>query len=280
MQHRGMRAASVSVAAARVSRLSPIDSPSVTSSDAAASLLLTIQRLTKRNELDEAVRVADKHWDEMKARDACVEDAESCRLTMLACLDLGRREHDRHREAVVWRVRAVARAAALGWGELIMALSLPDVLGIVRDANPSAETLTSMIIPDAALTAWEEALPFLELDPTAPRHPDGPILARLYWEKRGFMLCARREYAVAIESYDRALEFTAGTERGMLKVKLGRALCVYLRDTEGRTRAVTDTAELLRRCREVEQLQLAEVAERNLAVMHVGGRDVFPYELI
>jgi hypothetical protein len=244
------------------------------------ALLEAIQELSKKGDNDAVVALADANLAEIQSRPACAEDAESCRLTMLAQIKRGGSSGS----DTVWRVRSLARATAIGWQECIMALAIPDVFGLIEAIGTPSDppSFDEFRVPREALEVLEELRPFAGNEPGPYSFgPEPPFFARLYHEKRGFLLCAMGEYAAAIASYDEALDAaeTNMSERGKLKVRAGRALCTYLwNGSDNDVRAAIDETATI--AEHPTQLEIAAIAKHNLGGMRARTRDVTPYETL
>lgn len=214
-------------------------------------LLAAVTRCLRADDQDEAIDLAARNWAAMSLRPHCPEDAETCRAAMLACAT--RAEADDYSRAALWRVRGLARGLSVGWTVFVAALMIPEAFRVFDVANDSRARLTPLLqLRDSAEARGiiEELAGFLDHEsPSYGFGPDRETLARLYWEKRGFLLCVARDYAGALDSYARAAEFVATDVRGCLKVRGGSALTLYLRglhdgDERSMERALVDTTEL------------------------------------
>ena len=221
----------------------------------------------------------------MARRAPSAADAETCRLAMLAAIGAGD-----HREADVWRARALARAAAVGWtaalGYLVMGEAFR-VLARDNDAYSLGRTFDVIRPSSAAERIVDEVEvlvrasgPSFDLGPTAPSRE---LLERSVHEKRGFLLLLSGDLPRAREYYLLALEAVAGQVRGGIKVRLGLALVDYMESARSGSDATATreaTERLSREAADAGIRDLAATAARNAEVMTAGGRELEPYEIL
>jgi hypothetical protein len=254
--------------------------------------LALLKRLTSLLNVDvecakQLVEVADAAWvGEIVARRPCPADAESCRLTMLACITLSESHslpaYDH--QSAVWRVRAITRAAACNWMDGLMALVMAEALrlqGIAnQDRRPDEEGYR--VLPEA-FAILEELRPYIGPEGSAEDayRPSPRFTGRQYFEKRGFLFLAAKNWDEARVAFEQALTYVSGDPRGNVKVRLQLAAVEYLA-TEPVAASVASepTVELAKEAREIPQIELADVADKNAARMAAGSRDLLPYELI
>lgn len=230
------------------------------------------------------IALVEAQWTAMAARHASPADAETCRLTMLAAA-----QGQDYTAARVWRARALARFASVGWTEGIGSILMGEAfieLGIANSDYPEGRTLDVIKPSRAALDIIDE-LEHFTVGPGSgialgPSSPSQRVLRRLFHEKRGFLQLVLGDVEAARLSYDRALDAAAGHTRGQIKVRLGRLLVDYLAEANlGTPGSQADmTEELSRAAQDVQSLDLAETAAANAAVMREGSRRVTPYEIL
>lgn len=221
----------------------------------------------------------------MARRAPSAADAETCRLAMLAAIGAGD-----HREADVWRARALARAAAVGWTAALGSLVMGEAFRVLaRDNEDYARGRTLDVIePSSAAERIVDEVevlvrvsgPSFDLGPTAP---SCELLERFVHEKRGFLLLLSGDLPRARESYLRALEAVAGQVRGGIKVRLGLALVDYMESARTGSDATATreaTERLGREAADAGIRDLAATAARNADVMAAGGRELEPYEIL
>lgn len=254
--------------------------------------LALLKRLASMLNVDVAsaellVEVADAAWEgEILARRPCPADAESCRVTMLACITLseGHSLPAYDHKSAVWRVRAITRAAACGWMDGLMPLVMAEALRLQGAANqdrlPGEDGYR--ILPEA-FAILEELRPYIgpEGSTEAAYRPSPRFTGRQYFEKRGFLFLAARNWGEARRAFEQALSFVGGDVRGDVKVRLQLAAVDYLAAEPKPASGTSErTVELAKEARGIPELELAEIAERNAAKMAQGSRDLVPYELI
>ena len=186
----------------------------------------------------------------MARRQPLADDAESCRMTMLAYYDL----HETYVEedylnGYVWRVRSLIRAAASEYLEGVLKLVQTETFRIQGEANrfrdpESPERFVRrkssdpdyVVVPEA-YDILDEMRPFVD-GALAGDLPD--IIGRIYWEKRAFLLYAERRYEEAIAEYSNALAYAGDDPRGSTKVRGGLANCWYLSSNDPDMRVSRD----------------------------------------
>lgn len=222
-------------------------------------------------------------WPAMSSRASTPEDAEVCRLAMLAALDASD-----FAIANVWRARALARFATIGWtegvGSILMGIAFQE-LDQVNDHYRDGQTLDAIRPSKAALAIMDELERFTHGRSSGfdlgPRSPTQAVVRRFYFEKRGLLLLLDGDYDAARNSYMKALEAAAGNVRGEIKVNLGLALVHYLAaGAQADTFASEATAKLGNTAQDAGHLDLASLAAANSKVMLIGGRGVQAYEIL
>ena len=223
------------------------------------------------------VAAVDAQWPAMSRRAPTPEDAETCRLTMLAALQVP----ELAAEAAVWRARALSRATVVGWTECVAALAMGEAFRMLAVANedfPRGRTLDVIKPVPAAVAALEELSVYLTAPDSGirlgPMAPTRAVVERFLHEKGGFLRLVQGDIAGARSSYAAAAQAAAGQPRGEVKVALGAALVEYVAgagDPEP-TRQLLPSAE--------QWPDLATTARHNVAVMEAGGDDVLGYEIL
>lgn len=228
--------------------------------------------------------LVDSEWPRVKEREANAEDAEVCRLAMLAAA------HVQDYGAVrLWRARALARFAAIGWVEGTASIIMGEAfmeLARVNDDYSRGRTLNLIQPSSVALGVLGELERFtvgqgsgFQLGPSSPSQA---VLKRLYHEKRGFLLLLGGAYHEAGASYDRAYDAAGTHQRGQVKVRLGRFLVDYLAadNSDARGRIAQQTDLLRQEALGASSLDVAETAAANVQVMRRGGSELLPYEIL
>lgn len=231
----------------------------------------------------ELLEFANGNWEDLAERAPSPEDAEVCRLAMLAAVvtrDI--------QAASVWRVRALARFSALGWVEGVGTLIIGTAFGELARANgdySNGQTFDNVIPSYTALAILEEARRFT-VGPGSdfqlgPQSPTQSVLRRLFHEKRGFLCTLSGDFDEARASYAEALLAAAGSERGVIKVELGLALLEYLQaGASADSELASQTMKLGERASRCGYQDLSVTANRSCEVMRRGGRHVLPYEIL
>ena len=229
------------------------------------------------------ITLADESLAEMSARDSDPYDAETCRLVMLAAAKLDEFELMR-----VWRSRALARFAEVGWVEGVGMIIMSEAFTELSRANrfyQAGRTIDVLITSPTALAMLDEMARFTEGPGSgfelAGRSPSQASLRRLYPEKRGFLLLLGEDFQASRASYEVALA-AAANERGKVKVRLALLLVDYLGElAEGMpTSGGNETRRLGEQAAMVASSDLTEIAEHNAKVMDAGGRSLMPYEIL
>lgn len=228
--------------------------------------------------------LVDSEWPQVREREANAEDAEVCRLAMLAAA------HMQNYGAVrLWRARALARFAAIGWVEGIASIIMGEAFVELARANDDysrGRTLDLIKPSRVALGVLGELERFtvgrgsgFHLGPSSPSQA---VLKRLYHEKRGFLLLLGGAYDEARASYDRACDAAGTHQRGQVKVRLGRCLVDYLAadNADARARIAQRTDLLRQEALGASSLDIAETAEINVQVMRQGGSELLAYEIL
>jgi hypothetical protein len=189
----------------------------------------------------------------------------------------------------MWRARALARFAAIGWVEGVASLIMGDALAeLSRENNDYATGRTLDVIrPSAVALRIMEELERFTTGPDSgfrlgPASPSQPVLRRFFFEKRGFLLLLDGDFDAARESYDRALEAAGESVRGQVKVRLGRLLVDYLMRSglEGGGAIAAETEALGQKALETSSADVARTAFINASVMRDGRAELRPYEIL
>lgn len=233
------------------------------------------------------VRLADEQWPRLASRASTPQDAEMCRLTMLALV-----QQQAFAVARIWRARSMARFAQLGWVEGVGILLMGDAFVELARANDdyrAGRTLDVLRSSATALAVIDEVERIAYGEPSGfglgPGSPTQPVLRRLAHEKRGFLLLIAGDLEAARTSYDRAYEAAGTHPRGRVKVTLGRLLVDYVAaadaaDPTARLQLADDTERWGREAGAVGAADIAEVAEANAPVMRAGDRALLGYEIL
>jgi hypothetical protein len=241
-------------------------------------LLAEIQRLAEADEQEAIAALATAEWPRMKGREPNREDAESCRLTMLALYKLGRQNEGR-----VWRVRAMLGSARAGWPIGVAALVTGEAFQLQSEANAGvAPSDPAYVLVEESLEILDELLPLI-----GPEGPDGlpqpspELLGRIYHEKRAFLLFAGRRFADAQRDYESAGNYVRHDDRGRLKVAGGLAACRYASDPEANAIAtIAATEAVAAESSELGHVEIHRIAAANLDRMRAGRLDLVPYETL
>lgn len=78
------------------------------------------------------VDLVEREWPQICEREANPEDAETCRLTQLAVLQMPPADYE---SAAVWRMRALTRAVRCGWTEAVATMLMGEALRALSLAN-------------------------------------------------------------------------------------------------------------------------------------------------
>jgi len=213
-------------------------------------------------------------------RPASPEDAETCRLAMLAALQ----SPETVATTLVWRARALSRAVVVGWTECVAAIAMGEAFSLLATANDQfvrGRTLDVLQPAPLALSALMELEVYLQATDSGirlgPSSPSRALIRRFLYEKRGFLLLVAGEFNRARESYEDAAREAEGQPRGEVKVALGAALVEYL---AGSAVGAEPTRALLERARAGCWNDLVAAAEHNVVAMEKGRSDVLGYEIL
>ena len=228
--------------------------------------------------------LVEAEWPRVSEREANAEDAEVCRLAMLASA-----QRQDFRAVRLWRARALARFASIGWVEGVAYILMSEALEELARENDDyarGQTLDLLKPSVLALGILAEMERFavgpgsgFQLGSSAPSQM---VVKRLYHEKRGFLLLLSGAFDEAGASYDRAYEAAGTHKRGQVKVRLGRCLVDYLAadSADVRDRIAQQTDLLHQEALDASSLDVAQTAELNAKVMRRGGLDLIPYEIL
>lgn len=225
-----------------------------------------------------AHRLAVEAWAAMSSRDPNKYDAESARL---ASIDAARIDSS---QTMLWRMRALARYAAIGWHEGVGAIILSEsfsVLSRENDDYPRGRRIDVVRGSTMALEILDE-VGTLATRPSSgisvgPRSPSPQLLTRFFYERRALHLLLLRRLSEASEAYRLATEH-AESERGRLRARAGAALVRYLEgDREDARRA---TASVLLDATDSGDEDVAASAVANLAVMDADRDDLATYDIL
>jgi hypothetical protein len=227
--------------------------------------------------------LVDSQWPQMAARTPGAHDAEVCRLAMLTAAQ----EQDYSRVRL-WRARALARFAAIGWREGIALIIMGEAfieLARENDDYARGRTIDAIKTSGVPLDVVAEIDRFTTGAPSGfalgPGCPSQAVLRRLVFEKRAFLQFVMGDAEAAHASYVQAYD-AAGNARGRVKVRLGQLLVEYTTasNEEERQRCAEETEQLAAQAREASSADVAETAEANAEVMRQGRRDLVPYEIL
>lgn len=273
-----------SVDRARTNTRSPAQARLATVTDeslAPADLLRRVHALRKGpdGQLEDLLTLMERHWPVVQLREPSKEDAESCRLAMLASYEL-----KNYRGGSVWRVRALLKAVTSGWMHGVIVIVQTEALRIQGQVNDDLPLLhPDYRVAQQALDIYEEIRPYagsggsIGLAQPSPR-----MIGRLYHDKLALMALAQGQYDEAMELYDRAIAFTEGEDRGPLLIAGGQALCRYLAaDGEAdETAAIDATRALSEDADSAGQLRIRDRARENVQRMLAGRRDLVAYDTL
>ena len=230
----------------------------------------------------DALDLADRNWAAINDRHGCPEDAETCRLAMVAAATQGH-----YLESVLWQSRALARFIALNWPEGAAAIMMTNVYRMLAIANADylqGGTYDVLRPCPAALGVLDELKRFANgSDSIFDFGPTAELVARIIDEKTAFLLSLEHRWSDALRSYASAAKHVANEPRGQVKIQLGEQLVIYLRDRErggDGLRAATQTNELARDSRTLQNIDLRRTAEINASRMQAGRADLLPYEIL
>ena len=137
-----------------------------------------------------ALRLGAAHWAEMSARDPNAHDAESCRLLSLAAIEQNPPDFV---TAEVWRTRALARFALVGWHEGVAAALMGRAfseLGRANDDYAAGATLDVIRGSEAALYILNEHELFIRVAPSGSASVPGPLRASGAVPRRRAFFCS------------------------------------------------------------------------------------------
>lgn len=223
-------------------------------------------------------------WPSMQVRPPSAEDAESCRLLSLCAAELRA-----WGLAAVWRRRALTRASLVGWHEAVAALLMAEAFIALSRRNEDyarGRTLDVIEGEPQALEILQELEPFMGVPSSGisvtPKSPSPALIRRFLSEKRGSFQLAMHDWSSAEESFARAVDAAEGV-RGELKARGGLALARYmiaLDDGSPTTAFAEETRAVRRRAEEIDEADVAGIAEHNARVMDGAGRDLLLYEIL
>lgn len=252
-------------------------------------LLDELMALARTSDHDDLVRRAEDDWKTARRWESAY-DAESCRQTMLAYFALARGGTARdagtcYLRGWVWRARAMALAAAVGWSDGVMAIAQTEAFRLLafvnrEGAHPSDGDYQ---VPKEAFQVVDDLRLYLETrrdDADAglaiEGAPSADWLGRMHYEKRGFLALASDDPRAAVDAYENARRFVERDPRGRYKVKGARALALFVMGMEDEARR--ETEEVARDAREAGHVELADTADENVEFMK-GNRPRFtPYD--
>ncbi len=171
---------------------------------------------------------AERAWTDAGPYPPTRQGADACRLAMTGYYQLadGGQHEEHYLTGYVWRVRTLVRAAESGWMACVLVIAQSEALRIQSAVNAplTTEHPDYRAVPEA-LTILEELVPYVDSADAGedPRAPSMRVVGRLYHEKRAFLEATARQYAVALEHYERALAYCGEDLRAELKVLGGRA---------------------------------------------------------
>lgn len=265
----------------------------------AQRLLRAAQDLLDENRQKKLLALVEAEWAAMQQREPCREDAETCRLAMVAAYQRAEDEvaklaknsrAELHRvdvyyEGLVWRMRCLARAAACNWVDGIMALIMSEALRVQSFANntvrrPGAEGYE---VREEALEILAEMEPFIGLAGAEGIYQPSPsFTGRQFHEKMAFLNASQGRWVDAITGFTKALDYVTEDRRGQIKVDLNLQQARYRGSTDPdvRTDAIERTQELGKLAVALEQLELAQKAFENVRRMEDGEEELVLYEVL
>jgi hypothetical protein len=265
----------------------------------AERLLSEVQELLDTARERKLLRLVDERWPEVQARAACREDAETCRLAMIAAYQLAEEEAaklpkndrrearriDRYHSAAVWRVRSLARAAGCGWIDGVMAIVMSEALRLQSGANGNEYRPgdDGYVVREEAFAILAEMEPYVGSATSEGIYKPCPsFTGRQLHEKRAFLEATRGRWAEAVDGYERALKYVASDRRGLVKVALNLSQAQYLRtqDAARRGEEAERTFELAGRAAEERQHEIAQKAFENARRMEAGDDRLLIYEVL
>ena len=243
--------------------------------NARATLLRSGEGDAPDNQRTEAL--VEAAWPDLSASESW-QAAELCRLAMVS---LARAGH--HDVANVWRQRCVRLSFQSSWPSGLARVIVSEMFRTyaLRPPGPGLPGLPGA--PSAAAKVLDELLPLLPAISDAAEREE---LLGLYYEKRGFLAFAAKDFAEGLRVYDDALEHAHAMlalerEHREAKIRAGRALCAYCIDPGGRSgrAAIAETQEVMHLANARGWRQIAETASHNLAMMAADRQDMLrPYE--
>lgn len=230
----------------------------------------------------------DDAWPLVRDRAASPEDAETCRLAMLAALHEAVVGED-PALAVVWRARALSRFTRCGWTEGVASIAMGEAFRLLAQVNgdyAGGRTLDRLTPAPGAREVLAELATYLDVPASevrlGPSAPSRAVLERFRHEKSGFLLLVEGDVDGARASYAAAATAVRGHARGEVKVALGAALVEYVGDVRSGTDtgAADRTEALARQAEALGEQDLAAAAARNVEVMRRRGGDLVGYEIL
>lgn len=189
---------------------------------------------------DELLVYADRKWRDLEhSKDAAVA-GDCCRFIQLAYIKsaVAYKKTEDYDKAEVWRARALARFAIAGYTDGIAVLFIQPALRLKEQA-------------DIALSILKEMETLLSQSPRCKNYDLAFSARRLLHEKRGYILArVKEDYVGAIKDCNKALEYAIEDKdnRGIIKVRLGIALCHYLKnrkDAQKRKKAIEENKKII-----------------------------------
>lgn len=212
------------------------------------------------------------------------EDAEVCRQAMLAATSLGQPA-----DARIWRMRALSRFVAVGWGvgaAAVLMTQMHEALSLANEGYVRGTTIDVLVPSDEAMAVLRELEPFATPDADDPRFDFGPtarLIARFVVEKQAMLHTIAGDYAAAERGYSAAAELAVDEPRGALKIRGGRLLVRYLDalDKGADTEQFSNLAnELASEAAASDQLDIVAWASHNVSAMSVRSKSVQLYEML
>ena len=150
---------------------------------------------------------------------------------------------DGHPTTQLWRARAMCVAAQTGELKTTALLLVPhmsNLAGEAIDTREAGDLERAAALFESALAVLDEVDSLRQtiekqMTDGAPEPPGVPIrvLRRVCWEKRGYLLWRAERYDDAAVAYDEATLYIEGDDRGVIRVKAGKALCVAAVQSKG-----------------------------------------------
>lgn len=245
-------------------------------------LLDTAKRTWSDGDNRGVLGIVTSEWPAITSRSGQPEDAETCRLAMIAAA-----AERLYPVSTLWQARALVRFVALDWHEGAAAVIMAGTFRLLAMANDDyayGHTYDVLRPAPEAVGLLEDLMPFTK---GAGRGftcgPTPELIARFVHEKSGFLLTLEHRWDDALEAYDRAMDYVAPEPRGQVKVPLGRAVLGYLSERDaGRDgqefAAITDQLSADKRTQDHDDL--SRRAKANLDRMREGRLDLVPYEIL